>query len=263
MAEIFTRKFSEVSGGRFDAEYYSKKYAFIDNFFNNKEYKILKEIVEPIKNGSTPNNGEFEEKGIPYFRSQDLDLYESYPTKFVSLEFHNAIIRSKLAPNDVLLAIVGATLGVVGFVSSDIAEANINQNIAKLRVVDDKIKAKFLAIFLDSSLGKKQVFRLATITTQAYINNSQLGLIKIPKLSLSTQQHIIDLMDKAYKAKKEKENKAKELLDSIDSYLLEELGIILPLRVNNTLDSRIYTQKISALSGSRFDANYHQNIIEI
>ncbi|WP_270966843.1 restriction endonuclease subunit S [Campylobacter upsaliensis] len=258
MAEIFTRKFSEVSGGRFDAEYYSKKYAFIDNFFNNKEYKILKEIVEPIKNGSTPNNGEFEEKGIPYFRSQDLDLYESYPTKFVSLEFHNAIIRSKLAPNDVLLAIVGATLGVVGFVSSDIAEANINQNIAKLRVVDDKIKAKFLAIFLDSSLGKKQVFRLATITTQAYINNSQLGLIKIPKLSLSTQQHIIDLMDKAYKAKKEKENKAKELLDSIDSYLLEELGIILPLRVNNTLDSRIYTQKISALSGSRFDANYHQ-----
>ncbi|MDL0110857.1 restriction endonuclease subunit S [Campylobacter felis] len=258
MAEIFTRKFSEVSGGRFDAEFYSKKYAFIDNFFNNKEYKTLKEIVEPIKNGSTPNNGKFEEKGIPYFRSQDLDLYESYPTKFVSLEFHNSIIRSKLAPNDVLLAIVGATLGAVGFVSNDIAEANINQNIAKLRIIDDKIKAKFLAIFLDSALGKKQVFRLATITTQAYINNSQLGLIKIPKLPLSTQQHIIDLMDKAYKAKQEKENKAKELLDSIDSYLLEELGIILPLRANNTLDSRIYTQKISALSGSRFDANYHQ-----
>lgn len=258
MAEIFTRKFSEVSGGRFDAEFYSKKYAFIDNFFNNKEYKTLKEIVEPIKNGSTPNNGKFEEKGIPYFRSQDLDLYESYPTKFISLEFHNSIIRSKLAPNDVLLAIVGATLGAVGFVSNDIAEANINQNIAKLRIIDDKIKAKFLAIFLDSALGKKQVFRLATITTQAYINNSQLGLIKIPKLPLSTQQHIIDLMDKAYKAKQEKENKAKELLDSIDSYLLEELDIILPLRANNTLDSRIYTQKISALSGSRFDANYHQ-----
>ena len=49
-------------------------------------------------------------------------------------------------------------------------------------------------------------------------------------VSLYTQQYIIDLMDKAYKAK--------EPLDSIDSYLLEELGIILPTKANNALNSR-------------------------
>ncbi len=35
-------------------------------------------------------------------------------------------------------------------------------------------------------------------------------------------------MDNAYKIKKEKEEKAKSLLDSIDTYLLKKLDITLP-----------------------------------
>lgn len=257
--EIFIRKWSEISGGRFDADFYRQDYRIIDEFFKHQDFKTIKEIVEPIKNGSTPSNGKFEKMGVPYFRSQDLSLYDSIPSLFITESFHNSIARSKVMPNDVLVAVVGATLGVIGFVSKNLLEANINQNIAKLRVIDNEIKAKFLAIFLDSQFGKKQIFRQATITTQAYLNNSQLEAVKIPVLSKEIQQHIIDIMDNAYVEKRRKEGEAQEILDSIDDFLLSELGISLPPKATSDLQSRIFFVKLSEISGTRFDPEYHQH----
>lgn len=57
--------------------------------------------------------------------------------------------------------------------------------------------------------------------------------------------------------KKQKEQEAKELLDSIDKYLLDELGIALP-NPQTHLQNRIWTAKFSELSGARFDPSYHQ-----
>ena len=48
------------------------------------------------------------------------------------------------------------------------------------------------------------------------------------------------------------------LLDSIDDYLLGELGIKLPEQKKNTIQSRMFTRKISEVSGGRFDAPVHQ-----
>ena len=45
---------------------------------------------------------------------------------------------------------------------------------------------------------------------------------------LETQQQIIDIMDNAYQIKKQKETEAQRLLDSIDDFVLSELGIELP-----------------------------------
>ncbi|MCH5336601.1 MAG: hypothetical protein J1D99_04190, partial [Campylobacter sp.] len=75
--EIFKRKWSELSGERFDAEYYKDEYYIFNKKIQQSNFKYLNEIVEPIKNGSTPSNGKFENEGIPYFRSQDLNLYDS------------------------------------------------------------------------------------------------------------------------------------------------------------------------------------------
>ena len=44
--------------------------------------------------------------------------------------------------------------------------------------------------------------------------------------------------------KREKENKAQQLLDSIDNYLLNELGIIIP-KVDTELRNRIFFRFLS------------------
>ena len=52
-----------------------------------------------------------------------------------------------------------------------------------------------------------------------------------------------------------KQQQAKQLLDSIDSYLLDELGITLPQK-DNSLSKRIFTTKFSEVSGGRWDCSY-------
>lgn len=264
MAEIFTRKFSEVSGGRFDPQFYRE--AIFNNIKRLKErgFQKLKSIITESSYGILPPSDSYNPSNpITFIRATELK-------EDLQIDFNNALKvphnfllpRATLQKDDILIAVKGATIASkksVAFVNSNITNTIFNGSIFRIRVDKTKYIPKCLAYVLDTSLLKMQCkSNLVANNAVDYLDKSVLENLLIPLPPLSTQQHIIDLMDKAYKAKQEKENKAKELLDSIDSYLLEELGIILPLRANNTLDSRIYTQKISALSGSRFDANYHQ-----
>jgi len=89
-------------------------------------------------------------------------------------------------------------------------------------------------------------------------NQSGVGLdllksLKIPIPPKEIQAQIVAKMDTAYAAKKQKEAEAKALLESIDAYLLGELGIELPAPEENTLESRIFTRQLSDVSGGRFD----------
>lgn len=221
--------------------------------------KRLGDISEDIKNGSTPTGGSFENEGIPYFRSQDFSLYDFEINQFITLKFHKKIFRSAIKGGDVLIAVVGATLGVIGYVPDSIKEANINQNVARIRVKDKNIKSKYLAVFLNSSVGQNLIMRKATITTQAYLNNNLLSKIIIPVPPIDIQNKIVAIMDKAYATKKDNETTAKALLDSIDDYVLGELGIEMP-----EVDEKMcFVVKASDVSGGRIDPYYYKPKFEV
>lgn len=61
-------------------------------------------------------------------------------------------------------------------------------------------------------------------------------------------------MDKAYQDKQKKEAQAQDLLNGIDNYLLSELGIDLPKKIDNSLKSRMFIKKFSDIEGGRFDS---------
>lgn len=257
MAEIFTRKFSEVSGGRFDPEFYIGQ--------------TIQIVTYPLKNFVKIKSGKRIPKGrsyantttaYKYLRVDDLDSeileIDIDKLKSIDKDIFTLLERYEIYNDEVALSIAGTIGKVFIFHNATNNRVILTENCVKLQA-QDNLLPKFLSLILKTNFLQSQMKRQYIQTTIPKLAIERIKELQIPSIPpLSTQQHIIDLMDKAYKAKQEKENKAKELLDSIDSYLLEELGVILPLRANNTLDSRIYTQKISALSGSRFDANYHQ-----
>lgn len=257
MAEIFTRKFSEVSGGRFDPEFYIGQTIQIATY-------PLKNFVK-IKSGKRIPKGRSYANTTTtykYLRVDDLDSeileIDIDKLKSIDKDIFTLLERYEIHNDEVALSIAGTIGKVFIFHNTTSNRVILTENCVKLQA-QDNLLPKFLSLILKTDFLQSQMKRQYIQTTIPKLAIERIKELQIPSIPpLSTQQHIIDLMDKAYKAKQEKENKAKELLDSIDSYLLEELGIILPLRANNTLDSRIYTQKISALSGSRFDANYHQ-----
>jgi len=66
-------------------------------------------------------------------------------------------------------------------------------------------------------------------------------------------------MNAIYTDKKHKDVEAQKLLDSIDNYLLMELGIELPEPEENTIHNRIFYRKLSNVSGGRFDCNFYKS----
>ena len=99
-------------------------------------------------------------------------------------------------------------------------------------------------------------------------------LIPLPPLEI--QQQIVDLYKKAYTEKQQKEAEAQRLLDSIDNYLLGELGITLPkeeeclqqttnkhnsynLDNDNPLvkKGRLFLTNLSEVTGKRIDPDYN------
>ena len=273
--KVFIINRSELEG-RLDINFNSFSIRKIVERIKSKGALKLIDITEPIKNGSTPSDGKFENSGVTYYRSQDFTLYSFSKNQYISEIFNSKIIRSYIKKGDILLAVVGATLGKVGYVYSEELEGNINQNIARIRINDERFLSEFVAIYLDSNIGQKLIQRYATITTQAYLNNQQLGKIPIPLLKIEVQQNIINILKSAYLKKQQKEAEAQRLLDSIDDYLLGELGITLPkeeeyLPQNTDKNSsynldndnplvkkgRLFLTNLSEVTGKRIDPDYY------
>ncbi|MGH2266894.1 restriction endonuclease subunit S [Campylobacter taeniopygiae] len=265
--ELSVLKLSEVKKDnesfRIDSEFFKKEY-----LKNEEKIKIninLGSISSKICNGSTPTNGNFERLGIPFFRSQDFNILDTTPEQFISHEFHNQIIRSKVKYKDILIAVVGATLGQIGFVRKDIVEANINQNIARIRIIDNNFNPYFIFIFLSSYFGQFQIKRLATQTAQEYINNIQVSKIKIPILPMSFQQEIEKMVKDSYKALEE----SKALYKKAEETLYLELGLdpLDPLKSieaknQKNLNTSIRSLKESFLKTGRLDSEYYQEKYE-
>ena len=87
----------------------------------------------------------------------------------------------------------------------------------------------------------------------------QVRALKVPFSPLDIQNHIAEMMQSAYAQKKQKEQEADALLDSIDDYVLAELGVEMPKPEKNRIESRIFTAPLSEVYGRRLDpAVYYQ-----
>lgn len=94
---------------------------------------------------------------------------------------------------------------------------------------------------------------LAPQAAQKNINYQQLAPTPIVIPPCSIQKEIASKYQKAFLIRQQKELKAKELLFNIDSYLLDALGIALPIK-DSSYSNRTFEVKWSEISGDRFDA---------
>ncbi|MCG9890828.1 MAG: restriction endonuclease subunit S [Thermosynechococcaceae cyanobacterium MS004] len=129
----------------------------------------LEKISAFITKGSTPTTYGFSwvQSGILFLRSEcvsenGLDLSQSM---FISQKAHTVLSRSELHSGDILITITG-NVGRVVYLDNDFGVGNMNQHIARVRIVDNNVCAKFIYHFLTQSSVRKA---FNTITTgQAY-----------------------------------------------------------------------------------------------
>lgn len=160
------------------------------------------------------------------------------------------MVRAEVLPCDVLYTIAGSigNACVVG----GIDRANINQAIVRVRPFNHIIP-QYLADFLNSSLGRLQGRRVANGGVQLNINFSEVRSLRILVPPLDKQHRLVDELAAARASHHSSLVEATRLLDSIDDYLLAELGITLPPEPENTIANRMFTAQRRELAGWRFD----------
>ena len=111
-------------------------------------------------------------------------------------------------------------------------------------------------VFTVTQLGlyKEWVNAVQRSAGQPNINAEEYRNYKLPLPPLDIQKQIVAKINAAYAAKQQKEAQARQLLDSIDTFLLNELGIELPPEEENSINQRMFIRKFSEVSGGRFDA---------
>lgn len=123
--------------------------------------------------------------------------------------------------------------------------------LIRVRVDEGLLLPDFASFFLGSPVGKMQIDCLSRqIIGMTNINAEEIKLIKIPVPPIEAQKQIVEKFEAAYNAKRAKEAEAKSLLDGIDAYLLERLGIETPAAAEM---QKTFFTRASKLSGSRFD----------
>jgi type I restriction enzyme S subunit len=112
---------------------------------------------------------------------------------FIAPQAHQFLKRSEVKGGDILMTIT-KNVGRVVHLPDDFVSANINQHVARIRILDENIVASYVFHFLSQPLVRKY-YNLIT-TGQAYpqISLTQVRDTVLPVPSVSEQTAIADVL---------------------------------------------------------------------
>lgn len=204
--------------------YYSQEYfkeAFNSLARGNYPLYSIKILSSLITSGITPKSGgeaytDDKETGIPFIRSGNIDINGNFDFEdllYLKPEIHECIMKSsQVHKNDLMIAIVGATIGQVG-IFLDEREANINQAIALVRLKDGN-DVQYVKELIKSQVGQLSLNRLKRPVARANINLEEISSIKIPLPPFTKQQEIANHINAIRQQAKQLQEEGKSILES-------------------------------------------------
>lgn len=263
--KFFLVKRSELEG-RIDCEYYRpERKIFFTRLRSNNFVDKLMNAIEDGSYGVLPPGDCYEDcHPVKFLRATDLkpDLnlsFESY--KKVPQKYFDNHKRARLRKNDILLAVKGATIAsnkCVAYLPNHIENAIVNGSIFRFQCKELYLP-EFIAFMLELPSTKKQMkYNLVANNAVDYVDKSLINNLLIFLPPIDVQKRILSMMNVVYAEKKQKEAQAHEILNSIDTYLLNQLGIDLPPEEENTISQRMFVRKFSEVSGGRFDVYFYK-----
>jgi hypothetical protein len=196
---MFTTTFKELSGSRFDPQFYIRKITL------NNPIKLSK-LVE-IKGGKRIPKGQYystEQTDYQYLRvsnMKDYGVIDWDNLEYISKDIYEFLEQYKVDKDDVIISIAG-TVGKSCFIEKEVGNIILTENCAKLIIKDkSKLLPIYLQILLELSISKRQI-ELGFIQTTI----PKLGFDKIQQILLPTLPPL---------------DKQKEIADNITSIRLQ------------------------------------------
>ena len=223
----------------------------------------LKDVLlcKPQYGASEPGVPRSSIKEPRYIRITDID--ENGLISHDELGATAKIIEDKyiLCENDILIARSGATVGKAYIHKPALYDCFFAGYLIRFIINTDKALPEYIFTYTQLNAYKEWVNAIQRPSGQPNINSEEYQSLEIPLPNLEKQQVIVDVIKSAYLRKKQKEFEAQELLDSIDTYILNELGITLP-EIKTDLKNRIFKVNRSELE-ERLDPTVYKDGIKL
>lgn len=259
--KIFIVKKSEIEG-RLEPNFYKPSIATLEKKIRSLSSKRLRSYALSFAGGATPSKRESEkyysdsQTGVPFLRVQNLQTTGELSLDeciYINEETHNGLLkRSQVSEGDLLVKITGVGRMAIASVAPKDFVGNTNQHMVVIKTGDSSI-SKYLAYYLNLDIIEQIASRHSTGGTRPALDYPSLKNIPVVEgLDFS-------VIDNALRTKKAKDAEAQQLLDSIDGYLLKELGITIP-SIDDGLKNRIFFSSFSNIEGNRIDPKYNKQI---
>lgn len=257
--KVFIVNRSEIEG-RLEPEFYRPSLSSLEKRIRSLATHRLRDYALSLAGGATPKKSESDkyysdsENGIPFLRVQNLQTNGELSLDdcvYINEDTHNGLLkRSQVAEGDLLVKITGVGRMAVASVAPKGFVGNTNQHMVVIKTGDVSL-SNYLARYLNLDVVEKIASRHSTGGTRPALDYPSLKSLPIIEgIDFSP-------IDNAIKQSKEKEHKVQQLLDSIDTYLLDELGVSLP-EVRNELKDRVFLLNRSELE-ERLDPRFNKD----
>jgi type I restriction enzyme S subunit len=153
------------------------------------------QVTTLITKGSSPNWQGFNycDEGIIFVRSEnvrwgtlDLDGVAHLPPGFNEKER-----KSILREGDVLLNLVGASIGRAAIATAEVDGGNVNQAVAVIRLVAKKTMNQFAMLWLNSTDGQKRIHAEKVDVARANFSLEDTRVLPFPLPPLAEQTRIV------------------------------------------------------------------------
>ncbi len=157
-------------------------------------------IANKIGSGKTPKGGSqtYQQDGVMLIRSQNVydDGLRLDDVVFIDEETDEEMAVSRVAANDVLLNITGASLGRCAVAPPNLPRANVNQHVCIIRPNRNKVVPQFLQFSLIADFVKAQIFAGEEGSSREGLNFQQVADLVIGLPPLPEQRAIADYLDR-------------------------------------------------------------------
>lgn len=255
--KVFIVQRSEIEG-RLEPEFYRPSIADLEKIIRGKSSHKLRDYALSVSGGATPKKTEGDkyyadkETGVPFLRVQNLNTDGTLSFDdclYINKETHEGMLaRSQVSEGDLLVKITGVGRMAIASVAPEGFIGNTNQHMVVVKTGNKEI-SKYLARYLNLDIIEKIASRHSTGGTRPALDYPSVkNLPIIEGIDFSP-------IDRAIELKKQKEIEAQKLLNSIDTYILNELGITIP-EIDASLENRLFFTSFKDVTGNRLDPYY-------
>lgn len=193
------------------------------------EEKKIKDMELYISDGNYgeayPTSSDMVEEGVPFLRGNNINNgYLNFnDMKYITHEKHSELLSGHITSKDIIITVRG-DIGKVGFATHEYEGANMNAQLALIRVKCEKLDARYLHQYMNTTEFYKEVLKRQTGTALKQLPIGKLKDISLKLPNIEEQRKIASILCRLdFKLKKEQEK-----LDSLNQYkkgLLQQMFI--------------------------------------